>query len=439
MTRGEVRSLGYAAARAFLSRRTPSNGHAPIAVLGRDTRGSGTWLCRALIEGFADAGCATLDAGVIPTPAVSYLTPRRGAILGAVVSASHNPPEFNGIKFFDAAGLKASPEVEEEVERGFLSRARSSSRRRSAAPASRLADPSSAEDYLDFLRSTFPATRDLRGLRLVVDGAHGAASRLAPGFFRSLGAEVFALGCSPDGSNINRGCGALETGAMREAVVRRRAHAGISLDGDADRAILADEHGRLFDGDALIAMSALAMHEKGMLWKDKVVLTVMSNLGLIRHLEGKGIGAVLVPVGDRNVTEALNEGGYALGGENSGHIVFRRLAPTGDGMLTSLQALAVLVEEGGPMSRFRHPYRSYPQILRNIHVEERVPLEKLHGFCRVLARAESALKGRGRVFVRYSGTEPLLRILVEGPEHDEVSRLCGALEEEYRKETRSCP
>ncbi|MEK7745003.1 MAG: phosphoglucosamine mutase, partial [Elusimicrobiota bacterium] len=202
LTRREVRALGWAAARAFLSRRPASNGRAPLAVLGRDTRSSGTWLCRSLIEGFAEAGCATLDAGVIPTPAVSYLVPRRGAVLGAVVSASHNPPEFNGIKFFDASGLKASPEVEGEVERSLLPGARSPSRIRSFAPASLRADPSAEEDYLDFLRSTFPATRDLRGLRLVLDGAHGAASRLAPDFFRSLGAEVFALGCSPDGSNI---------------------------------------------------------------------------------------------------------------------------------------------------------------------------------------------------------------------------------------------
>lgn len=440
LTRSEVRSLGRAAARVFLSRRpdgrSGSNGHAPAAVVGRDTRGSGTWLCRALTEGFADAGCGTIDAGVIPTPAVSYLTPRRGAVLGAVVSASHNPPEFNGIKFFDASGLKASLEVEEEIEARLRAGEGGKSRSKKALPASRLADPRAAEDYLAFLRSTFPATLDLRGLRLVVDGAHGAAADLAPGFFRSLGAEVFAVGCSPDGSNINRGCGALETDLMRREVVRRRAHAGIALDGDADRAILSDEHGRLFDGDALIAMSALSMHEKGMLRKDKVVLTVMSNLGLVRHLEERGIGSVLVPVGDRNVTDALNAGGYALGGENSGHIVFRRLAPTGDGMLTGLQALAVLAEAGGPMSRFRHPYRSYPQVLRNIHVKERVPLEGLPHFHRTLSKVEGELKGRGRVFVRYSGTEPLLRILVEGPEHDEVSRLCGVLEEAYKKETR---
>jgi len=428
-----VRRLGAVAAAAFLedggfealSRR---NGEAPCVVLGRDTRRSGGRLARLLAQGFAEAGCRTLDVGIVPTPAVAYLARQSGALFGVVVSASHNPPEFNGIKFFTREGFKAPPAVEEKIERMLKRRSGSGKRRRGMATGPRLIrDRDAVREYLDFLRSTFPTMLDLRGLRIVVDGANGAAYSIAGGLFRSLGAKVFAIGCSPDGKNINVGCGALETRAMQREVLRRKAHCGISLDGDADRAVFADERGRILDGDALIAMSALHLHEKGLLRGDKVVLTVMSNFGLIRYLEERGIGSVQVPVGDRNVTDAIEEGGCCLGGEASGHIVFRRLAPTGDGLLTALQTLGVLVESGRPMSRFRSLYRSYPQTLRNIRVHERVPLAELEGFERGLRSAQRRLSGRGRVFVRYSGTEPLLRILVEGPDRKEVRRISEGL------------
>jgi phosphoglucosamine mutase len=424
LTHGSVRRLGAVSARAFLLARGRCAA-SPCIVMGRDTRRSGRELSRALAEGFAQAGCRTLDAGVVPTPAVSYLVRKLGALCGAVVSASHNPPEFNGIKFFTAEGLKAPTSIEDRIEAALGS-----------TPASRgrthpIMDKDAVQEYVDFLRSTFPATRDLSGLRLVVDGANGAASALAGGLFRSLGAEVFTLGCSPNGSNINVGCGALETHAMRREVLRRRAHCGISLDGDADRAVFADERGRLLDGDVLIAMSALHLQEKGLLLRDSVVLSVMSNYGLIRWLEDRGIRALQVPVGDRNVTDALMSGGFCLGGENSGHVVFRRLAPTGDGLLTALQTLAVLVECGGPMSRFRSLYRHTPQVLRNLRVQERVPVEQLHDFSRSVREAERRLSGRGRVFVRYSGTEPLMRILVEGPGRPEVRRISDGLAQAF--------
>lgn len=432
LTADMVRRLAYSAARAFLERSPRRNGCAPEVLVGRDTRDSGPALEACLAQGFARAGCRVTGLGVVPTPAVSYLAPRRGALAGVVVSASHNPPEFNGIKFFTGDGFKASPELEEEIERRMESCLGLFPSRPAAV---RLLDGSrEADDYLDFLRSTVPATRDFSGLRIVLDAGHGAAHRVAPALLRGLGAEVFCLGCAPDGSNINSGCGALDTGAMRREVLRRRAHCGISLDGDADRALVADEKGRLLDGDALIAMSALYLRGRGLLRRDGVVVTVMSNLGMIRFLEGRGIAVVQVPVGDRNVTQAIEKGGYRLGGENSGHIVYRSFSPTGDGVLTGLQTLAAMLDSGRPMSHFRSLYRSYPQVLRNVRVERRVPLEKLPGLQRRLREADRRLAGSGRVFVRYSGTEPLVRILVEGPDDGLVRSISDRLARAFHEE-----
>lgn len=432
LTEGEVRRLGRSAAEVFRQRRSGGwspNGGPPAVVIGRDTRASGPRLARWLTQGLRAAGCSVLDIGVAPTPAVAYLAPRRGALCGAVISASHNPPEFNGIKFFTADGMKAPPSAETAIERRLASCPDPGPR----ASARALKAPQLTADYLDYLRTTFPATLDLCGLRVVVDGANGAAARIAPKVLAALGAEVHAIGCRPDGSNINRGFGALETDALRREVVRRRAHCGVALDGDADRAVFSDEKGRLLDGDFVIAMAAEHMRESGLLKGGKVVVTVMSNLGLVRYLQSRGIGSVQVPVGDRNVTDALEAGGLALGGESSGHIVFRRFAPTGDGLLTCLQTLAVLRQSGVPMSRFRSLYRVYPHALLNVRVERRIPLEQLPGFERRLRRARAEVKG-GRIFVRYSGTEPLLRVLVEGPDAAVVRRVGAELVSAFKKD-----
>ncbi|MBI3547936.1 MAG: phosphoglucosamine mutase [Elusimicrobia bacterium] len=405
------------------------NGKAPIVLMGRDSRSSGAALERLISQGLASAGCAAVDAGMIPTPALSHLVPRRGALCGVVVSASHNPAEFNGIKFIDSQGFKMSPELEAEIEERLRS---------FPDPGPRVTRPSvddrAAEDYVDYLRSTFPASLDLSGMRIVVDCAHGAASKLAPKLFAQLGADVIAIGCAPNGRNINHGFGALETQAMQREVVRRKAHCGFSLDGDADRAIFADEKGVLCDGDMLISLSATDMQSRGLLSGGGVVLTVMSNYGLVEFLRSRGIGIVQVPVGDRNVTEAIEKDGLSLGGENSGHIVFRRFSPTGDGMLTALQTLAVLARTGSSLSRFRRQYRVFPQLLRNVRVDARVPLEELPRFNRCLKECERRLKGKGRVLVRYSGTEPLLRILVEGPEKPVIKKLCDELTSAFKKE-----
>jgi phosphoglucosamine mutase len=290
---------------------------------------------------------------------------------------------------------------------------------------------------LDFLRSTFPAHLDLSGKKIAVDCANGAAYRIAPRLLELLGARVFPLGIKPNGSNINRGFGALETQAMQKEVRRRGCDYGVSFDGDADRAILADRSGVLCDGDVILSMAATDLRSRGLLNRNKVVLTVMANYGLIQFFKEQGIGVEIVPVGDRNVTEAIERENLSLGGEASGHIVFRRFGPTGDGMLTALQTLSILAGSGKPLSYFRKQYRTYPQILRNIRTENRVPLEDLPEMQKCIRECERHLRGKGRVFVRYSGTEPLIRILVEGPELVAVRRLSEKIAVTFNREIRT--
>ena len=431
-----VRKLGFVASGVMLrrgGRPGPLNGSPPPILIGRDSRASGAALSRQLAQGFAKAGCAAIDAGVIPTPALSYLVPRRGVLFGAMVSASHNPAEFNGIKFFTRDGFKMGPDLEKRIEAGL------ESAQDPGSGSPRLIDgaAAAARDYADFLRSTFPVDLDLRGKKIAVDCANGAASKIAPRLLRSLGADVFAVGCSPDGTNINRRCGALDTRALCREVRRRGCACGVAFDGDADRAVFADERGRPCDGDLLLSMLAADLREKRLLRGGTVVLTVMSNYGLIRWLGGLGIKTVTVPVGDRNVTEAIEKERLSLGGESSGHIVLRRFAPTGDGLLTALQILAILVREGRPLSAFRERYRAYPQVLRNVRVDRRVPLEDLPETGRRIRAGEERLRGAGRVFVRYSGTEPLLRILVEGPRAAEVRGIAEEIASVFSKEMRT--
>ncbi len=429
-----IRRLGFVSANLLREgRKAHANGSAPVILMGRDSRASGAALGRSLAHGFAKAGCVTLDLGVLPTPALSYLTPRRAALCGVMISASHNPAEFNGIKFFTAGGFKMGPELEAEIERRLAGVPDPGA---SVSTVAVGAEEGGQREYLDFLRSSFPATSDLSGLRIVVDCANGAASAVAPRLFESLGARVFPVGCRPNGKNINSGCGALETGAMRREVWRRRAHCGVSLDGDADRAIFSDETGSLCDGDVLISMAALDLRERGLLRGNKVVLTVMSNYGMIEFLSRQGISSTLVPVGDRNVTEALEREGLVLGGEASGHIVFRRFSPTGDGLLTALQTLAVMARGGRPMSFFRKRYKTYPQLLSNVRIDRRIPIEQLPGTWKLIRRAQKRLEGRGRVLVRYSGTEPLMRVLVEGPDRAACRKISSEIIETFQKESR---
>lgn len=433
LTSGTISRIAYHAARALLRRAgVKANGARPRLALGRDTRGSGPALARSLARGFAAAGVETLDLGVIPTPGVSYLAPRLGCFGGVVVSASHNPAEYNGIKFFDALGFKMTPALEHEVERATADGRALPAVRGSAA----LVDGRKfAALYADFLRSAFPATLDLDGVRLVVDCANGAAAEFAPKLLKSFGAEVFAVGVKPNGRNINLGCGALAAENMGREVRRHKAHAGVAFDGDADRALVCDERGALLDGDAVIGAAATRLLSRGSLHGGKVALTVMSNYGLIRYLNGKGVEVVTTPVGDRHVTEAIEREGLSLGGENSGHVVFRDFAPTGDGILTALQTLAAWRESGKPMSALRRLYSPTPQTLLALRVRHKPALDGLKRTSAAIARAGKSLAGRGRVFVRYSGTEPALRVLVEGPNKAENAKIARAIAETYFAET----
>lgn len=431
LTPAGVRALGYHAARVLLeAAKVRVNGTAPLIAVGRDTRASGPGLLRHLSAGFSAAGARAADLGVIPTPGVAYLAPRLGAIGGAVISASHNPAEYNGVKFFDARGFKMSPALEDEIE----------SRLARPVPAGIPRPPFACADrapiYLDFLKSAYPTTLDLEGVRLVVDCAQGAAAAFAPKLFAALGAEVFALGVKPNGRNINAGCGALAPEAMGREVRRRRAHAGVAFDGDADRALVCDERGKLLDGDALIGAAAARLLRRGGLRGGKVALTVMSNYGLVAYLRGLGVEVVSTPVGDRWVTEAIEKDGLSLGGENSGHIVFRDFAPTGDGMLTALQTLAAWRERGGPMSALGRLYKPTPQTLKAVRVAHKPALEGLVATRAEIARAAKRLDGRGRVFVRYSGTEPVLRVLVEGPKASENAAFAASISRTYLQETK---
>ena len=433
LTPETVAAIGFYGARALMRRQgVKSNGTRPRILLGRDTRGSGPALARALARGFHAAGADTMDLGVIPTPGVSYLAPRLGAFAGVVVSASHNPAKYNGIKFFDGLGFKMPAALEDEVERGV----RAGRPLPAARGAAALLDGRAhAALYADFLRSAFPATRDLSGVRLVVDCANGAAAAFAPKLFRSFGAEVFAVGVGPNGRNINDGCGALAADNMGREVRRHKADAGVAFDGDADRALVCDERGVLLDGDAVIGAAAARLLSRGGLRGDKVALTIMSNYGLIQYLKARGVDVVTTPVGDRHVTAAIEREGLSLGGENSGHVVFRDFAPTGDGMLTALQTLAAWRESGRPMSALRRLYRPTPQTLIGLHVRHKPALDALKKTQAAIAQAERTLAGRGRVFVRYSGTEPMLRVLVEGPSKAENAKIAQAIGKIYFTET----
>lgn len=433
LTPETVRALAYHGACVLLERSgVKVNGRALRIAMGRDTRASGSSLEKCMVDGFSAAGIETVDLGVIPTPGVSFLVPRLGCLAGVVISASHNPAEYNGIKFFDALGFKMPPALEHEIERRLrAARPIPQTRRRLVSRA-----PEHAEFYLDFLRSSIPAALDLEGVRLVVDCAHGAASAYAPRLLRSLGVEVVAIGVRPDGRNINAGCGALVPETMAREVRRRRAHAGVAFDGDADRALFCDEAGKLLDGDAVIGAAAARLLRTGALKGGKVALTVMSNFGLVRFLGGLGVEVVSTPVGDRHVTEAIEREGLSLGGENSGHVVFRDFAPTGDGILTALQTLAAWRESGKPMSALRRLYAPTPQTLLNQHVRHKPSLDGLPHTQAAIARSGKALKGRGRVFVRYSGTEPSLRVLVEGPDKAENARIAAGIAKTYLTETR---
>ncbi len=383
-------------------------------LIGKDTRLSGYLLENAIASGLCSMGAEALFVGPLPTPAIAFLTTDMRCDAGIVISASHNPYYDNGIKIFGRDGFKLSDALEEEIEDMVLNDSISSKRAQNEEIGKAYRIEDARGRYVVHLKNTFPKGETLEGLKIVLDCANGAAYKVAPAVFEELGAEVIKIGVSPNGLNINDGCGALYPQKVAELVRQENAHLGIALDGDADRVIVIDEKGRIVDGDQILAMCAREMKENGTLKGDAVVATVMSNMGLEKVLESMGLRLIRTKVGDRFVVERMREEGINLGGEQSGHIIFLDHATTGDGILAALQVLAVMKRHGKLLSELADIFERYPQVLVNVKVKEKVPQEEIPGLSELVAKVEKELGDEGRVLIRPSGTEPKYRVMLEG-------------------------
>jgi phosphoglucosamine mutase len=416
MTTEMAMQIGRAAAYVFKE----SNRRHRI-VIGKDTRLSGYMIENALSAGICSMGVDVLLVGPLPTPGIAYITASMRADAGVVISASHNAFQDNGIKFFYSDGFKLPDDVEMRIEE-LIESGRIDSLRPIATEVGRAARIDDAKGrYIVFLKSTFPKEFDLTGLRIVVDCANGAAYKVAPAVLRELGAEVIALGVDPDGTNINSGCGSLYPQVIREKVRELRADIGIALDGDADRVIICDEFGNEVDGDHIMAICALDMIKQEKLKKNTLVATVMSNMGLDIALRNAGGAVVKTAVGDRYVVEEMRRGGYNLGGEQSGHMIFLDHNTTGDGTLSALQVLAVMRRTGKPLSELAQCMVSLPQVLLNVRVSERKDIMTIPEIEQRVREVEGLLGDQGRILIRYSGTEPLLRVMIEGNDTLEIT------------------
>ncbi len=402
--------------------------HKHLVVIGKDTRLSGYMLEPALTAGFVTMGMDVVLVGPLPTPAIAMLTRSLRADIGVVLSASHNPYVDNGIKLFGRDGYKLSDELEGTIEARLANGPRSRAVPAELGRVKRLDDAGGR--YIEFVKQSFPRGLRLDGLRIVVDCAHGAAYKVAPTVFWELGAEVFALGVSPDGLNINRECGALAPDQMRREVLARRADIGIALDGDADRLIVADERGVILDGDQLMALIATGMARTGRLDGSALVATVMSNLGLERYLTEQRIGLHRTAVGDRYVVERMRALGCNLGGEQSGHIILADYATTGDGLIAALQVLASIVETGRPASEICRLFTPVPQRSSSVRYGQFVPLDR-RVVKDAIAGGEARLGNAGRLVIRESGTEPVIRVMAEGEDEELVASvvedICAAI------------
>jgi phosphoglucosamine mutase len=411
-------SLRIARAAATVLRR--HGDQRPLVVVGRDTRLSGDMIEAALIAGFCSAGADVIPVGVIPTAGVAYLARTiDDAEIGAVISASHNPFQDNGIKFFSHAGFKLADEIEREIEERVASDEHMD-HPQGEGVGRRLEVPDAVQRYVDYLRGLAPG--GLSGLKLVADCANGAASHIAPRLLRELGAEVITICAEPNGTNINAGCGATHPEVVGRAVVEHGADAGLSFDGDADRLMLADEHGRVVNGDYIMAMIGRALHAEGRLPGGIIVGTVMSNLGLERGLEQMGMRLVRANVGDRYVLEEMQKLGASLGGEQSGHLIFLEHATTGDGLVTALLAMRLLKQSGEKLSTLASIISDYPQKLVNITVGSVKGWDGHPAIMSAITEAEQDLGANGRILVRASGTEPKIRVMVEALKHEQVER-----------------
>ncbi|MBV7258139.1 phosphoglucosamine mutase [Erythrobacter crassostreae] len=422
MTAATAMKVGQAAGRHFVR-----GGHRHRVVIGKDTRLSGYMMESALVAGFTSVGIDVIMTGPLPTPAIALLTREMRADLGVMISASHNLYADNGIKLFGPDGFKLSDEAEAEIERLIETDI-------PLVPAEKIGRARRIEDargrYIHAVKNSVASEVRFDGLKVVVDCAHGAAYQVAPSAIWELGAEVIALGVSPDGVNINDGVGSTAIEALQARVVEEQAHVGIALDGDADRLIVVDEKGRAVDGDQIMALIATRMHEKGVLKGGGIVSTVMSNLGLERYLASQGLTLERTKVGDRYVLERMKEGGFNVGGEQSGHMIMLDHSTTGDGTVAAMRVLTSLVRSEKPASEILHLFDPVPQLLKNVRYEGGAPLDN-EAVKAVIAEAEAELEGKGRLVIRPSGTEPVIRVMAEGDDKKQVEavvdRVCDAV------------
>jgi len=424
-----VLALGRAAGKLF--RKRPGKHR---VVIGKDTRLSCYMFENALISGLCSMGVDTLMVGPLPTPGVAFITRAYRADAGIVISASHNPYSDNGIKFFSSEGFKMSNAWEREME-NLVAVNDFNNWLPDDNEIGRNAKINDADGrYIEFAKSTFPRKKSLQGLKIALDSANGAGYRVAPHIFRELDAEVVEMGNRPNGLNINDKCGALHPGYLQKMVLEHQAHLGIALDGDADRVMMVDEKGNIVDGDMILAICAKDLFEKGMLRNNKIVATVMSNLGLVKSLEEMGVEVIRSQVGDRHVIQDMLALDVNLGGEQSGHIIFSDYNTTGDGLVAALQVLSIVVESGKSLFELTSCIKRYPQSLVNVPVRSKLPLEESTSIARAIADAESRLGEKGRVLVRYSGTEPIVRIMVEGEEEALVQKLTTSIADTVKNE-----
>jgi phosphoglucosamine mutase len=402
-------------------------------LLGRDTRESSPWIASTLAAALSTCGVVVESAGIIPTPAVAYLTRCRAYAAGVVISASHNPWRDNGIKLFGGDGYKLPDAVELEMEDEILLHAGLATPPDPSSLGPVIDNESLRQDYIQFLLNCVPELH-LDGLRIVADCANGAAAAIAPDLFSRLGGDVTLLNTAPDGRNINAGCGALHPEWIANQVTSRGAHIGVTFDGDADRCMLADSRGQIVNGDAILLMTARDLKARGMLRGNVVVATTMSNMGLEAALKRSGIAMMRAPVGDRYVLEMMQKQDAALGGEQSGHILFPHLATTGDGLLTALVVLNLVARSGKSLDELSADLKVFPQTIVNVRVREKKPLESIPAVQARIREAEEDLRDSGRVVIRYSGTEPLARVMIEAEDESAMRRHAEAIAAAIRAE-----
>lgn len=428
MTPEIVYELGRAAGSVF------QRYGADTVLVGRDGRLSGDMLESALIAGLCAVGTSVCRAGLVPTPAISHLTGVLSAQLGVMISASHNSFADNGIKFFNQDGTKIDDDLEREIEHAYLERSHRDLNPVGAGVGRVVERTNVVERYLAHVRQTVPHDLDLSGLTLVVDCANGAQSEITPRLLREYGAQVVAISHHPDGVNINEQCGSTHLEPLRRAVRTHLADAGIAHDGDGDRTLFIDERGGVLDGDVLLAICGLHLQKLGRLTDNLLVTTVLGNMGLDLSLQPHGIRIVRSPVGDRFVWEKMREVGAALGGEQAGHVIFSEFAHTGDGVITALQVLAAMLAAGRPLSQMAKVLTVLPQTVRNLRVPEKPSLEDFPAIVQAIGEVEQTLGGRGRIIVRYSGTEPLARVMIEGESAEQIEQLADRMAEVLGKE-----